>query len=87
MVVGRSPEPGRLALPALSAVAENGRGPVVSLGWPVSQKEKKSFCFSFIIWKENCFEKMLCTHFGSKNYETNFVMILMSISMAKNIAC
>jgi hypothetical protein len=44
---GRSPEPGRLALLALSAEAKIGRGLVVSVGRPVSQKEKE---FQFLFY-------------------------------------
>ena len=38
------------------------------------------FGFSFIIWEEKYFGKCLCTHFGSKFVETNFVVFLVTRS-------
>jgi hypothetical protein len=41
----------------LATEAESGRASVISVGRPVSQKEKMSFGFSIIFWKEKCFGK------------------------------
>ena len=69
-----------VALPsAWFAQAASGRGPVVSMGRPSSNR-KIVFGFSFIIWEEKYFEKCLCTHFGSKFVETNFVVFLVTRS-------
>ena len=41
---------------------------------------KNVFGFSFIISEEKYFGKCLCTHFGSKFVETNFVVFLVTRS-------
>jgi len=69
-----------VALPLRSvAQTESGRGPVVPMGRPSSNR-KIVFGFSFIIWEEKYFGKWLCTHFDSKLVETNFVVFLVTRS-------
>jgi hypothetical protein len=80
--VGQSPEPGRLSLLRWLLRPKTVVGRWFPLGRPVSQKEKWVSVFLLFFRKKNDLEKMLCTHFGSKNCETNFVVILMSRSMA-----
>ena len=77
--LGRSPEPGHHLSLRSVAQAESGRGPVVPMGRPSSNR-KIVFGFSFIIWEEKYFGKCLCTHFGSKFVETNFVVFLVTRS-------
>ena len=69
-----------VALPSARITqAESGRGPVVLMRRPSSNR-KNVFDFSFIIWEEKYFGKYLCTHFGSKFVETNFVVFLVTRS-------
>ena len=63
--LGWSLEPGCCLSLRSVAQAESGRGPVVPMGRPSSNR-KIVFGFSFIIWEDKYFGKWLCTHFGSK---------------------